>query len=207
MYATRAAHQKHAEQPVRDAGRAGLASGATGRSPAGPARGRRRAWCLLALAAGSALGALACSEEGAGPAEAVGEGEYGIEGGRIASDATEVVRVDYVSETPGMVSMGVSCSGVIIAPNLVLTARHCVSPRSIDGACDGQGSFGPVSDAPMVVRVQTPTGALVEVPVDPGSRVVADTSEKSCGPDLALLFVPKLATYRNEPWFWVASPR
>jgi hypothetical protein len=163
-------------------------------------------WRTLALAAASAFGAVACAEGGVATAEPVNEAAGAIEGGRVATDATEVVRVDYVTKlADGSPNSSVSCSGVIIAPNLVLTARHCVSPRLSDVTCNGIGSFGPVSEEPMVIRLQTPIGSLVEVSVDAASRLVID--DTGCEPDLALIFAPELGKYRNENWFWVASPR
>lgn len=211
MHAKSAAPLTHANQPDRlplDEPREGRArgprSGVCSLQSSGKSWRALGAWRTLALAAASTFGAVACAEGGGVTAEPVDRAEWAIEGGRIATDATEVVRVDYIS---AMVSQPVSCSGVIIAPNLVLTARHCVSPRLNDLACDGVSSFGPVTTSPMAIRLQTPSGALVEVRVDPPARVVVDEREQGCGPDLALISVPALAKYRDESWFWVASPR
>jgi hypothetical protein len=105
-----------------------------------------------------------------------------IAGGELDPDTTEVVEL--ITEFSGGVGL---CTGTLIAPNLVLTARHCVSPGGGETVrCGSAPLSAPVSGSAVhATTAITPTqssqfygGRSVSVP--PGGN---DT----CGFDLALV--------------------
>jgi secreted trypsin-like serine protease len=77
-----------------------------------------------------------------------------------------------------------SCSGTLIAPNLVLTARHCVSELTDDGACGGIDQDYP----PETMAIETGVGADGN---DPDAQVVqifhGPDHDLDCGNDVAFL--------------------
>jgi secreted trypsin-like serine protease len=87
----------------------------------------------------------------------------------------------------------VFCSGVLLAPNLVATARHCVvelASAQIDCASSTFGSALPVSDVRVTTDAQiTPTSDFVHV-----LEIVEPTGSdqaKVCGNDIALLLLDR----------------
>jgi len=133
----------------------------------------------LALALGLGLGATACGSSD----EALGRSEARVYGGAPAPDDTAVVAVINFA--------GGQCSGSVIAPNLVMTARHCVAKTAgaeLQVVC-GQTKFQP-PDSP---------GAIFVVPQPQISNDKADylavgeirmpdgLSDDLCGTDVVLL--------------------
>jgi len=86
------------------------------------------------------LSVAACSLSSSNPTERIGRTDEPIIGGPIArfSELRRVHRSP-VADSPGYVY---ECSGILVAPNLVLTARHCVSD-TLDQTftCDSGGWF------------------------------------------------------------------
>jgi hypothetical protein len=95
--------------------------------------------------------------------------------------------------------VAVRCSGTLIAPNVVITARHCVKAQiPADVFCDSQFSDDPITSSPVFV---TPSATVssgtphwydvdhIEVPPNNGL----------CTDDIALIFLTRDIS-RHEAW-------
>ncbi len=68
------------------------------------------------------------------------EGASAIYGGKASSAQDDAVVYIFAKTMP---SSGFACTGALVAPNLVLTALHCVAPSVSAGvACDSSGQSG-----------------------------------------------------------------
>jgi hypothetical protein len=128
-----------------------------------------------------ALLAAACSDRGA--PEATGQDRQAIVHGEPAIGETAIVAflVDGV--------VGPSCSGVVLGPRLVLTARHCVSKVIGRVRCSESGELlagGRVVEpiAPGLIGVATDPSAG---PVAHGLRAFTPDVTHTCNADLAVL--------------------
>ena len=137
-----------------------------------------------AVVAMMALGPMACVEESNDePAEVTAEAESAIKGG-VPSTRKNVV--GFAILQGGGLS---GCTGSLIAPNLVLTARHCVSQIASEQVICGQAGFGApyptgsfyVSSDDELTQSSSFSGVL-EVVVPPGDNDV-------CGFDVAMLIL------------------
>jgi hypothetical protein len=137
----------------------------------------------LSLLAGCAVDG---SRESAG-AEPIGRTEQSIMGG--TDDASDVNVVDIV----WMLGNGYGeCSGSLLAPNMVLTAHHCVSPvQNMPGGIDcAQSSFAApdvvthffVSTAEVIAMIGYHSVREIVVPPD-------STNTTFCGVDQAILIL------------------
>jgi hypothetical protein len=116
--------------------------------------------------------------------EGSGEAALAIQGGNLDARDAAVVAVALFDEGEGLLR---TCSGTLIAPNLVLTAQHCVANTRPFVDC-GKSAFGPLFDA-RLLRVTTSASMwagdadwlpVSEVHPPPGARSV-------CGQDVALV--------------------
>jgi len=85
---------------------------------------------------------------------------------------------------------GTRCSGTLIAPNLVLTSRHCVHQidrSNATGPCDAVFTTTPLTDS--IVRVTTNPSVLDASPTwfDVAQIFVSPVSNQSCAGDVAVL--------------------
>ncbi len=136
-------------------------------------------FALVAIGAG-------CSSSSADPtdrSEATGSSASAIQGG--STDTGHSFAVGIIDQ-----SAGALCSGALIAPNLVVTARHCVASvgsEQVNCATDTFGkvhsaaNFGVTTDGQMSQR-----GKWYDV-----SKIVVPTDAHFCGNDLALIVLAK----------------
>ena len=141
------------------------------------------------------LALLACSAPGPDGTDDVARARTPIIHG-VPSDASQdaVVLIVYNDAATGS---SYTCSGTLIAPNLVLTARHCVSVTSDLGMTCGADGIGSVegktgadyapSSLTIFVGVDAPkTGAL---PDGTGKQIFHDDATNTCDHDLALILL------------------
>lgn len=139
---------------------------------------RAWAWARVALLV-SALAPSACSEAAGGPAESV---RASIRDGQSDSaDANVFLLVANLGRGEGAL-----CSASLLAPNLLLTARHCVSTIPDErAACDVSRAGTPLPvNALFAANSLTVAGRTEQYPV----RSLSVPSEPLlCGSDLALV--------------------
>ena len=176
----------------------------------------RRAALRSFLRAIVLVGPLACSasgpagDEGAG--EPLGHAASAILGSR-PSDASQDAVVMLVFSDPAMNRRDI-CTAALIAPRLVLTARHCVSDTDADVACAVDGSpasGGAVLSNHDAGKLYVFTGTQRPVldpttwkPAGHGIEVLDDGAKNLCNHDLALVVLEQpimgtpLATLRLD---------
>jgi hypothetical protein len=134
---------------------------------------------------GAALALGGCAAPGVGPEDDVVAREEAIKGG--TDDAKDTAVVAFVNLVDGSL-----CSGSLIAPNLVLTARHCVSNvlDTVNGGVDcAKTRFDAISDANhlfVTTAAVVKAGNVGEFRVH---EVIGLPAERHfvCGDDVALL--------------------
>jgi MYXO-CTERM domain-containing protein len=166
-------------------------------SPTSTHTGRPRGWITWSPALLTAISLAACGDSPQAVLTKLStESAPAIYGGRYDDDA---------SATPAVVALKVGrgttyelCSGVLLAPNVLLTARHCVANSlTTEVACDanGQSTNGPhLAGNQPAGRVQVFTGATPAFSGPPdalGAAVFTLEADHFCNGDIALVVLDR----------------
>jgi len=138
-----------------------------------------RAPVALALLACGAAAACGAQGDGDGDGARIGRRSDAIQGG--TSDATSTFAVAIVDPD------GSVCSGTLIAPNLVLTARHCVASDDGGAVVDCAKDRFLAPRAASTFRVDTRATADFDTAAYEATKVIVPTDTLFCGNDIALL--------------------
>ena len=115
------------------------------------------------------------------PFAVAGESEDAIVGGRASAERA-VVALDLGGEG--------YCTGALVAPNVVLTARHCVSRTTEEVSCPARGRQILGDRPPQSIVVITGTDLPGE-PVARGAGVVVPSGTALCEHDVAALVLDR----------------
>jgi hypothetical protein len=83
------------------------------------------------------------------------------------------------------------CSGVLIAPDVVLTARHCTATTVPDVACPSEGPQIVSQLDPSSFRISLGEDVATGIVVAEGEMVVVPNTDVLCGADIALLLLDR----------------
>ena len=181
--------------------------------PAARRSGRSSPWISFPWVAVAPL-LVACS--GAGPGyeeEPTATTSSAIYGGVLDNDATQngaVVAIEI--GTVGDEAFYL-CSGTLIAPNVVLTARHCVSTLLTSApVCDASGNttngphFGADTPVDQIQVFATPSIYKGETPGSAARTVFHPAGSTQCNADVALIVLAQSITTVSPARIRVASP-
>ncbi len=137
--------------------------------------------------------ALACSSTAPDPTASQGAPIIGGKNSDASQDYV-VLLVHYDPQNPNVES----CSGTLVAPNLVLTARHCVSSTTAQAfGCDGNGNLigggtqvgADFNATTLYVFTGTnrPNFGQNVTPAAQGQQIYHDDSKVLCNHDIALI--------------------
>lgn len=128
----------------------------------------------------------ACSSDPSSSAEDAAANEDPIVGGRSDRKDVAVVAIDIGGEA--------LCTGSLIGPRLVLTARHCVSETSEEVGCPARGPQIQGDRPADSLTVLVGSDVRSARPVAIGERVITPDSDQLCGHDLALIELDRVVT-------------
>ncbi len=152
-------------------------------------------WLVIPVSA--ALTHLSCS---APPGHETATSRARVEGGEVDERATQVFRV--LARVTGFNEL---CSATLIAPQLMLTARHCVAPTPNANVNCETDHFGPTV-APSELKFSNATEpVLTSRWFSASAVVVSPESDLTCGYDIAVVVlsepVPRSVAVPAQPRF------
>lgn len=134
---------------------------------------------LLPLACGVAATLSACSGP---PTIETGTAQAKVEGGEVDENTTQVFRV--LARVTGFNEL---CTATLIAPQLMLTARHCVAPTPSSNVNCETDRFGPTV-APTELKFSNATQPdLTSRWFSAAAVLVSPESDLTCGYDIAVV--------------------
>jgi MYXO-CTERM domain-containing protein len=137
--------------------------------------------------------AVACLASCGGPlpSDRVGTTSSPIQGG--TTDTTHLFAVGVVQLAQEQQNMIAFCSGVLLAPNLVATARHCVAQLTSTTIDCTSSTFGPLYPASDVVVTTDTNITMNSTFIGVTSVIVPTGSDQTfvCGNDIALMILDR----------------
>jgi MYXO-CTERM domain-containing protein len=139
-----------------------------------------RTTSLLGLVLFPTLVACGSASEKVTESETLGRQESAVQGGKSDTKTAHNFAVGIASR------YGAVCSGTLIAPNLVLTARHCVVPPSANEAVTCKDKFAKNVD-PAALFVTTEPTMRSAKNFYRAKKITTPTETGFCGNDIALI--------------------
>ncbi len=140
---------------------------------------------LAGLALSAVVALAGCSGEvGDAKAERLGSQSSAIQGGETDTNAAHNFAVGVANRLGGV------CSGTLIAPNLVLTARHCVIPPQASESVTCADVFA-ANVAPASLYITTEPNLYKAKAYYAATAIITPESTAFCGNDIALVILEK----------------